>query len=564
MSLTKISYSMITGASVNVLDCGADKTGGVSSSVAFQTAVNLLPNGGEIVLPSGTYLLDLTGSGVSIGNNITITGVGSASIIKFGAGSSLFATGKSNITIRNVKFKSENHRVYFENCTNVQLLDCLGDGLVTTSNLLTGQGFWFAGCDNVTISNPQFDNYADCIYLDVNGATPCGTTTVTGGVIQHTTHGVNRSFPTGVYAYQAKNTYVNGVMFKNIKPSSNAILGGTGYGVYEGDGTDGNLKIVSVNNCTFIDDDGYTTFPMIGILISVSEKGIVDGCKFFGPFQGVTYGARNQTIQNCFFDGSYVNTTGTGVITGYKNLLFSNNVIQNVDNSPLIIQADGNILESALVIGNTFQNCKYGIWANLVTYPIFIGNKIVDLNTNNSSNDWERGGINFYGPQQGFVDGNTFLNLSTGSMQYGLVSAATSHGIVFTANNYMKGMTVGPMLRPLTAAPTTYIWKVGDSIYNWGITAGGYPGFICTNASDVTTGSVGTGSANLTVVGTGIQNGDVINVAGAGVAGATLTTTVTSGGGTVNIVLTDTASTTVVAAAVTTPGTWKAMAAIAA
>jgi hypothetical protein len=59
MSLTKASYSMITGAQVNVLDFGADRTGVSNSTTKFQAAIDSLPaNGGTVYVPSGTYLLD--------------------------------------------------------------------------------------------------------------------------------------------------------------------------------------------------------------------------------------------------------------------------------------------------------------------------------------------------------------------------------------------------------------------------------------------------------------------------------------------------------------------------
>ena len=58
MSLTKVSYSMINGAQVNVLDFGADLTGVVDSTTAFQAAIDSLPaNGGTVYMPSGSYLI---------------------------------------------------------------------------------------------------------------------------------------------------------------------------------------------------------------------------------------------------------------------------------------------------------------------------------------------------------------------------------------------------------------------------------------------------------------------------------------------------------------------------
>jgi hypothetical protein len=60
MSLTKVSYSMIEGASVNVLDFGADPTGVADSTVAIQAAVNANNGFCSIYFPSGTYKVTST------------------------------------------------------------------------------------------------------------------------------------------------------------------------------------------------------------------------------------------------------------------------------------------------------------------------------------------------------------------------------------------------------------------------------------------------------------------------------------------------------------------------
>lgn len=58
--LTRVTYSMIQGAPVNVLDKGADKTGATDSQPAFQKAVNAaVANGnGRVVVPCGTYIVN--------------------------------------------------------------------------------------------------------------------------------------------------------------------------------------------------------------------------------------------------------------------------------------------------------------------------------------------------------------------------------------------------------------------------------------------------------------------------------------------------------------------------
>ena len=54
MALTKATYSMIEGASVNILDFGADPTGVNSSTAAIQAAID--SNKGAVFFPFGTYL----------------------------------------------------------------------------------------------------------------------------------------------------------------------------------------------------------------------------------------------------------------------------------------------------------------------------------------------------------------------------------------------------------------------------------------------------------------------------------------------------------------------------
>lgn len=91
MSLTKVSYSMITGAVVNVLDFGADSTGVADSAAAIQAAIDSLPastasgdpasyktGGGTVYLPKGTYLISAP---IELTHNISLVGDGSDSTI---------------------------------------------------------------------------------------------------------------------------------------------------------------------------------------------------------------------------------------------------------------------------------------------------------------------------------------------------------------------------------------------------------------------------------------------------------------------------------------------------
>lgn len=62
MSLTKVSYSMITGAPVNVLDYGADPTGVADSAAAIQAAIDyaVYTSKQAVYVPAGRYKISTT------------------------------------------------------------------------------------------------------------------------------------------------------------------------------------------------------------------------------------------------------------------------------------------------------------------------------------------------------------------------------------------------------------------------------------------------------------------------------------------------------------------------
>jgi hypothetical protein len=74
MALTKVTYSMIDGASVNVLDYGAIGDGVTDDTTAIQTAVN---TGKPVYLPEGQYKVTTT---ITNATNFILIGVGSISI----------------------------------------------------------------------------------------------------------------------------------------------------------------------------------------------------------------------------------------------------------------------------------------------------------------------------------------------------------------------------------------------------------------------------------------------------------------------------------------------------
>lgn len=112
MSLTKATYSMISGATYNVLDYGADSSGATDSTPAFQLAVDAAETagGGAIYVPSGTFLLN---GKVDIGgSNIRVYGNGASSVLlkasTFTHLAALYLTGgtQNNLEFDHIKFSS--------------------------------------------------------------------------------------------------------------------------------------------------------------------------------------------------------------------------------------------------------------------------------------------------------------------------------------------------------------------------------------------------------------------------------------------------------------------------
>lgn len=80
MTLTKVTYSMLNGAPVNVLDYGAVGDGIADDTASLQAAVAAVidAGGGTVYFPTGIYLTDA----ITIQSNVSLIGDGRSSILK--------------------------------------------------------------------------------------------------------------------------------------------------------------------------------------------------------------------------------------------------------------------------------------------------------------------------------------------------------------------------------------------------------------------------------------------------------------------------------------------------
>jgi hypothetical protein len=140
MSLTKATYSMISGAVVNVLDYGAVGNGVADDTVAITAA---LATGSSVYFPEGTYK---TGQQTLSTSGQTLFGAGEKSIILAKiAGINLFVVNADYVTIRDLRINgaeidatnSNNFAVFTDIAVPAQFL-AVSNVLFTGANNATG------------------------------------------------------------------------------------------------------------------------------------------------------------------------------------------------------------------------------------------------------------------------------------------------------------------------------------------------------------------------------------------------------------------------------------------
>jgi hypothetical protein len=221
MAITKVSYSMISGKSANVLDFGADPSGVSDSQSAIQAAIN---SGNTVYFPAGTYKV---ASVIAIPTGMKLYANGDATILSTIASVPLSyqqifvaTVAVSNISVQGLKFQTS--QVAFaafgfqKLVTNLDLLnnECQGCSLITTfegaANALI-EGNYIHSPANEGTSN----DYARAIQIS-SGFTGTGTSNLNisnNTILGSWTHGIEvfgGDVMTSLEPTSAKN--VNGVM----------------------------------------------------------------------------------------------------------------------------------------------------------------------------------------------------------------------------------------------------------------------------------------------------------------------------------------------------------------
>jgi hypothetical protein len=355
MALTKATNSMIEGSAFNVLDFGADPTGGTSSVAAFNSAV---ANGGSVYVPSGVYKLDgkvtlsVDDTALFLAANVTMNVSGVAALQSpFGAqilitanNCAIVGSGPSSL-IQNVLGTYANTITILSGFTKLLIRDLAIDGgksLVTTNVEDTfGSGIMLIGSTPTTTSD--IEATIDNVYVS-----------------NFAQYGIS------IYGNQVNGVKIVNCNIRDIGIASQAESVGAGI-----------VSLVSGNNFTVANN-------------------VIKNCKQNGIFVGGgDVGAGNHVIANniiltCGQNGiNYIEEANVGSQpgTGMVKIAMTGNVcIENGQNGILLSAVDAGFITNVTITGNvctgnTFAGIRIAssnTAPNIVSKVVLSGNQAKD------------------------------------------------------------------------------------------------------------------------------------------------------------------------------------------
>lgn len=334
MALTKVSYSMITGESVNVLDYGADNSGVSDSTPAFAAAKTVaLATNKTIYIPAGTYKGSIAIAAtetnlIIVGENkqTTIIEAKNNSTATISVHWTAFNCTIANLTIKNTS--GGNNGTHYG-------IHALGSG---SNNGATG----------LAIKNCNVDGYNINIRLD-----EFNDMSVSECVLSNAVAGGGAA-PIGANLYAGSPTYA----CVGLDVHDLYCIAGT-YGLYL-ENTEG-IKLTFLD-CVLSSKQGLihqrTTSNTIGMIISDSYFDSTDLDAFY--LEGVDYGM----FTNIWCSASTVASTGNGIqLVNCSNNMFTNVTTYGCKAAGLLLLQDCTY--------NTFNSCTFN---NNATYGVNIAN----------------------------------------------------------------------------------------------------------------------------------------------------------------------------------------------
>ena len=330
MSLTKLSYAMIQGAPVNVLDFGADPTGSTDSTTAIQTAID---SGANIVCFSGgTYKVNL--DSLTLSSNQVLDGQGATITSTDTTRNKCIFVGrsKSNIKICNFIFSTNN-----SGQSAILLLGCVD--VKIENNQTTNCALVVSG-SSAQSTNDIFGYYA--LYSSVNSSNQSAFISASN----NSCTGDSTTDATNVPAILITFTYGAAVENNNLTGYRHGVMwwGGDADPTINGAiANERKVNTLNISNNVCTDMDMGNIWGAMGVSVIVSNN----ECDYSGDV-GIDF----EGCIDCIAIGNNVrNRTNGALALGFvnKNVKFTGNIAQTDTNGVYIVNLFG-------TTGSTYDN----------------------------------------------------------------------------------------------------------------------------------------------------------------------------------------------------------------
>lgn len=402
MSLTKVTYSMIAGAAVNVRDYGAVGSGVADDAAAIQAAIDSLTNGGTVYFPTGTYLC-LTKLTVDV-DNINLDFAGNAILSYTTPTQTLLEINGENC---NVYGATINAPATFDG-TNVAPTYAV---IAINNDFFTGQGITINNVPKIGVWFKEANN-GKFVNSTINGGTTegffTGSNTVHFGLL------IDPSSTTSQGNYVVSGNIINRCV-------QGAGSGNTGAATAE------QGIVISGNVFELCWNHGYYTS---GIANGISVTGnSFNSCQLPIALTGQSHVVTGNAL--------YVNTTGTGVLTDNevtgislrdpRYCIVSNNTIkgESINGGVVIDLADNAEVPGANSVENNIVSNNVIEITNATVAGVNAIRLIADTSTNVTNN---------------IISGN-IIKAPVRSLT-GLISIECSAAVVSEANSVVNNVIV--------------------------------------------------------------------------------------------------------------------------
>lgn len=416
MALTKVTYSMIDGAVLNVLDYGAIGDGSADDTAAIQSAINALTSNATIYFPVGTY---------NVTNNLAITSKSNFNIVMDG------------VVVPNLNLSPSTNILFtLTNCTNFYI----------KPNIVNASYGYTLDC--FTLDTCSYGRIADGV-IDVKYASIDATAAIQ---IQDDCNDLTIAYNKIRAGY---GILVNDSLnIKNISIESNEFLGQVAYGnVGPGDAIEFNSPTNASSNIRVVNNTFTNFAPVISpqrylVIGFANVQGLIVEGNSFNDIAGMI-------AIHCEDGTSYARISNNDIQTAHMGVHLVINTTKNLID---LAVTDNTIKQPILDAGATYD-ADFGIV--LQTNQLAGGGQCLGLIVSNntvSTSSTARYGIVIYDHQRGVITGNKVDGFQTTGIEVHPANALSS-GIYdsIVSNNVCTGPAFASYYKLSRGAPgSTY------------------------------------------------------------------------------------------------------------